>query len=54
MLPGIGAGEEGSRFDFGNVELIYFDYRPAVVNPLVPTNTGRLLPGRAAMYTPVQ
>jgi len=31
-----------------------FDYRPAVVTPLDPTNTRRLLPGRAAMYTPVQ
>jgi len=29
-LPGVEAGEEASRLEFGIVELISFDYRPAV------------------------
>jgi len=44
-LSGVEAGEEASRFGFGFVDLICFDYRPAVVIPLGPTNTRRLLTG---------
>jgi len=32
-------------FGFGNVELICFDYHPAVIHPLGPTNTRRLFTG---------
>jgi len=44
-LSGVEAGEEASRLDLEMSVLICFDYRPAVVTPLGPTNTRRLLTG---------
>jgi hypothetical protein len=44
-LSGIEAGEEASRLDLEMSVLICFDYRPAVIAPLGPTNTRRLLTG---------
>lgn len=41
-------------FGFRYVELICFDYRPAVVTRLIRQTPAAFLPGRAAMYTPVQ
>jgi hypothetical protein len=41
-LSGFEVGEDASRLDLENVELIWFRFRPAVVHPLGPTNTRAL------------